>query len=349
MHTLATSYYCVGRREEALKLREQVLQLCQKVHSPGHPATLAAMQNLAISYDAVGRRDEARDLREQVLALGKETYLPESPDLLDAEYYLAISYEEAGRREEALKLRDHVLQRRRQLLGAQHPDTLSAQTALANSYGSFDRESEALSVLRQACETAPTDANAQLTLAAWQAWLGLDSDFDQTRLRALQLAAATESDTSAADDAVWTCCLRPSTDNALLSSALKLGRRGVALGNTHSLLPYHQLALGLALYRNSQYAEAQQVLTPVQNTLRHEPALVGPARLFCAMSLFSQHKTEEARNLFRLAAADMPPLPQNERQPQAAGTILDGRMLIWWLAYKEARALIDPHALPAPK
>ena len=56
MNNLAISYAEAGRRDEALKLREQVLALSRKVNGPEHPATLKAMNNLAISYDVPAAR-----------------------------------------------------------------------------------------------------------------------------------------------------------------------------------------------------------------------------------------------------------------------------------------------------
>src|ERR1035441_8608433 len=49
MGQLAACYDKVGRRDEALKLREQALALCRKVNGPEHPSTLMAMNNLANS------------------------------------------------------------------------------------------------------------------------------------------------------------------------------------------------------------------------------------------------------------------------------------------------------------
>jgi len=49
-----------------------------------------------------------------------------------------------------------------------------------------------------------------------------------------------------------------------------------------------------------------------------------------------------ARKLFNQAEALMPPFPKDESEPQPAGR----DVLIWWLAYKEAKALIDGPSAP---
>jgi hypothetical protein len=69
MTFLAVSYFDAGRRDEALKMREDVVTFSRKVHGPEHSDTLAAVTILAFSYSDAGRRDEALKMREQLLAL----------------------------------------------------------------------------------------------------------------------------------------------------------------------------------------------------------------------------------------------------------------------------------------
>ena len=55
MNNLAISYSDAGRRDEALKLREEVLTLRRKVLGPEHPDTLMAMTTWRCSYRDAGR------------------------------------------------------------------------------------------------------------------------------------------------------------------------------------------------------------------------------------------------------------------------------------------------------
>src|SRR5215831_18422353 len=57
------------------------------------------------------------------------------------------------------------------------------------------------------------------------------------------------------------------------------------------------------------------------------------------MSLFRQGKENEARKAVTETAARMKPLPKDEQNPPAGSASLDDLML--WLAYKEAKALIQ--------
>jgi hypothetical protein len=64
------------------------------------------------------------------------------------------------------------------------------------------------------------------------------------------------------------------------------------------------------------------------------------------MSLYRQNRTEEARKLFRVAETQMPPLPKDESKPRVDGKSASHDALIRWLAYKEAKALIDGPSPP---
>jgi len=345
MHALANSYDEVGRRGEALKLREEVLALRQRINGPTHPDTIAAIRNLAISYDEGGRRDEALKMREQALDLDRKEYGPEHPETLEAMDSLAISYEEVGRHDEALKLRELMLSLRRKVLGPDHPDTIEAMDEVAISYASAGRDSDTTSILKQAYGIEPKDAGVGLTLAVWQAWLDQGADYEITCRRLVQQAEGTDQ-APTADYAVKACCLRPSTNAALLSKALKLAQRAVELSGTDS--PYYRLGLGSADYRNGQYADAERNLILAEQMIR-EPEILGTARFFRAMSLFRQNEPEEARRLFKQTEAQMVPLPQDERKPHADGEQLDNPLLILWLAYKEARTLVPAPAHSSPK
>jgi tetratricopeptide (TPR) repeat protein len=106
MNNLAASYLNTGRRDEAMKLQEEVLALRKKVSGPEHPATLTAMANLAFSYSEAGRRDEALKLREELLPLSRKMNGPEHPETLNVMAGLAASYREAGKFEQAASLLD---------------------------------------------------------------------------------------------------------------------------------------------------------------------------------------------------------------------------------------------------
>ncbi|HEV2394038.1 MAG TPA: protein kinase [Verrucomicrobiae bacterium] len=230
----------------------------------------------------------------------------------------------------------------RQVSGPQNPDTTSTMRSLANLYCSLGRRGEALTLLDNVCAMNPQDTDASLTLATWQTWFGQDADYEASRRRLVQEAQGTDLP-GTAERAAKAFCLRPSTDTALLTNALNLAQRAVELGKYTGLLPWYQLGLGLAEYRNGQYAAAERSLTVAEKTVGDSNRdIQGIARLFRAMSLFRQGRSEEARWLFNQEEAQMAPLPKDETKPLLNGHPVSHDVLIWWLAYKEARSLLSP-------
>jgi serine/threonine protein kinase/tetratricopeptide (TPR) repeat protein len=347
MNSLADSYDEAGRREEALKLREELLALSRKVPGPENPDTLNEMNRLADAYDKAGRPEEALKLREEALTLRRKVLGPENPDTLGAINNVADSYDEAGRHDEAIKLREEILTLSKKVSGPENPDTLTAMRDLANSYAQAGRQQEAITLLAKACALGPTNTDYSLTLAAWQTWFGQDADYETARHRLVQQAQGTDQ-AGTAERAAKAACMRPSTDPALLTNALLLARRAVELGASSPSLRYYQLELGLAAYRNGQYADAGQTLSVAEQKFDgpDDSEYQGIARLYRAMSLFHQAKLEGARKLFGQAEAEMPPFPKDENKPMVAGRQLNHDMLICWLAYKEAKALIEGTSAP---
>jgi tetratricopeptide (TPR) repeat protein len=347
INSLALSYAEAGRRDEALKLREELLALRRKVNGPENPETLRAIQDLAVFYFNAGRQDEAVKLEEEALTLSRKLKGPEDPSTLRVMISLGNLYATTGHLEEALKLREEVLSLCRKVNGPEHRDTLSAMEGLADSYCAVGRGTEAIALLAKAFALDPKDTLASLNLGTLQAWLGLDADYEATRHRVVQQAEGTD-EASTAERAAKAASLRPSTDAAVLTNALALAQRAVELGKSDPNLPWYQLGLGLAEYRTGQYADAERILTLAEQTAGEGQEIPGIARFYRVMSLFRQDKPEEARKLFSQAEAQMPPLPRDESKPLVDGKAVSHDVLICWLAYKEAKVLLNGSGAPRP-
>ena len=70
--------------------------------------------------------------------------------------------------------------------------------------------------------------------------------------------------------------------------------------------------------------------------------------MFHAMTVFRQTRPEEARKIFSQAEPQMPLLPKDEGKPSVDGRPFDNDLQIWWLAYKKAKALLNPPATTMP-
>jgi hypothetical protein len=96
---------------------------------------------------------------------------------------------------------------------------------------------------------------------------------------------------------------------------------------------------GLPCYHSKdepEHKEAQRLFKS-----EHVASMAG---FYRAMSLFQQGKKEEARKLAAGAVRKMKPLPKDEKNPLAGDANPDD--LILWLAYKEAKAMIQFDAAP---
>jgi tetratricopeptide (TPR) repeat protein len=226
---------------------------------------------------------------------------------------------------------------------ADSPADAALLRKLATAYQSAGRTREALPLLAKAYVADPTDTMLSLTVAELQAWFGQDQEFAATRRRALAFASAT-ADAATARRAAILSSIRPFTDKAELDAALGLARSAVKLEENDITL----MALGMAEYRSGNDGAAQQALLTAAAAVKNNIYVTGTSAFFRAMSLYRQGKPDEARQLAIAAAARMtPPLPKDENNPLAANAIpVD---VILWLAYKEAKAMIQFDAGTPPK
>jgi len=158
---LVTSYNDVGRKKEALDLREKRLEVQRRTLGEEHPGTLNSMADLAVSYYDVGRKKEALQLREKTLKARRRILGEEHPDTLNFMTSLAFSYDDVERRKEALQLREKTLKARRRILGEEHPYTLNSMTSLAFSYDDVERRKEALQLREKRLEVQRRTLNEE--------------------------------------------------------------------------------------------------------------------------------------------------------------------------------------------
>jgi tetratricopeptide (TPR) repeat protein len=231
---------------------------------------------------------------------------------------------------------------------AEYGKAITAQTAdvdlltkLATAYQAAGRTREGLPYLARASAGKPQDTFLAVKVATLQAWFGQDQELAATRKRILAFARGTDN-AGWANDAARICSLAPVTDAGELEAALALGHTGVKLKRTEWTL----LSAGMAEYRSSNYAAADEALGDAANANPNNRTVLSTAALYRAMNLFRQGKEDEARQLASATAAKMRPLPKDEQNPLAGGVSHDE--LILWLTYKEAKASLKFDAAPPP-
>ena len=141
-----------GLHNEALTLKQRVLEKSRHILGEDHPLTLLAMGNLAHTLGVLGRHNEALTLQQEVLEKCRRILGEDHPHTLLAMGNLAATLGELGRHNEALDLEQEVLEKRRRIQGEDHPHTLRAMNNLATTLGDLGRHDEALTLQQEVPE-----------------------------------------------------------------------------------------------------------------------------------------------------------------------------------------------------
>jgi serine/threonine protein kinase/tetratricopeptide (TPR) repeat protein len=327
--TLGVSHYREGQWKSAIVALEESIALDKEENALN--ASFLAMANWQL-----GNHDDAHMWYERAVAWMAQ-HDRASKRLLacrkEAEELLGLTLDDTAHWEQ-------VLADRRSRLGREHADTLRASLVLAHAYLSAGRAIDAVPLFDEVHSAKPSSTPLLVQLGALQAWFGMKQELDATCRRALAHAQGTD-DPSTADRTAKVCSLRPSADPGELEAALELGRNAGELGAPWG---WFRLAHGMAAFRSGRLTEADQALKAAADQFGDHYG-VDIAKYYLAMSLFKQGKLDEARQVFTEAAANMAPLPADEKNPTADSCEYDYPIL--WLAYKEARDLIGPEEKPA--
>ncbi len=214
--------------------------------------------------------------------------------------------------------------------------------ALRDGLAEVGRTREAVPHLAALSAANPKDTVLALKVATLQAWFGQEKELAGTRQRILAFARGT-SDAATAERAARACSILPSADRAELEAALTLAGAGVKARKSERTL----LALGMAEYRSGNYAAADAALLAAAEAGKNTDWVTGISAFYRAMCLFRLGKPDEARKVATAAAAKMKPLPRDEQNPLADDA--NRNDLIVWLAYKEAKGLIQFDTAPRAK
>jgi serine/threonine protein kinase/WD40 repeat protein len=306
-----------NRPTEALASRKECRQVLEAIRQP----TFVDLYNLACTYADLSTLAEADSAPPT--AAEREALAERAVDALRRS--LA-----AGMKDIALMDRDHDLDPLRE----RHDFcALTLQAA--------GRVREAVPHLAALSSADPKDTVLSLKVATLQAWFRQDKELAATRQRILAFARGT-NDAATAERAARACSILPLTDKPELEAVLTLAGAGVKAGRSERTL----LALGMAEYRSGNYADADAALLAAAEAGKDMKWVAGISAFYRGMSLFQLGKTDEARKIATAAAAKMKPLPNDEQNPLANDAHSNDLNL--WLAYREAKALIQFDATPPP-
>jgi len=154
----------VGRREEALKVVQEAVELYRELahRQPEafRPNLARSLSNLGVRWSEVGRREEALKVVQEAVELYRELTQrqPEAfqPDLARSLSNLGVRWSEVGRREEALKVVQEAVEYYRELAHKQpeafRPDLARSLNNLGVRWSEVGKREEALKVVQEAVE-----------------------------------------------------------------------------------------------------------------------------------------------------------------------------------------------------
>ena len=111
MTNLANGYHSLHRYEDALKLREETLELFKAKYGPDDSDTLMAAHNIAANLRALGRYADALRLDEETRSRRTTTLGVDHPDTLTSLWSVAQDLIKLDRGADAIPLLDECLQR----------------------------------------------------------------------------------------------------------------------------------------------------------------------------------------------------------------------------------------------
>ncbi len=351
----------MGKPSEAEAENRKALAIYQKLadDNPGVPEYQSGLGSihlgLGVFLYAMGKPSEAEAEFRKSLAIYQKL-ADDNPAVLEyrvslswAHHDLALTLGRGRRSEVDVELRKalEILQK----VADENPAVTKFQSSLAHAYAAMGEGGKARAIYQKLVDDNFSVVEFRRGLAheyylheaPLQAWLGQDKEFSSTCEKLLSLAKDTE-DSMLADTAAKCCSLRPA-DPERHEAALVLARRAVEHGKGSPWLNFCLMALGMAEYRSGHFAEADAALTAAVNAPNKNINVSSTSAFYRAMSLFRQGKTDLAKKLATEAAAQMKPLPVDERHPLADGAGTND--LVMWLAYKEAKAMIQFDATPA--
>jgi Tfp pilus assembly protein PilF len=140
---IAQFHHSQGQHKQALALRISALAIAERVFSPGHPSTAAALNNLASTYRAMGQATEALPLQRRALSITEAALGAGHPDTAAALNNLAGTLRDLGRPAEARPLLERALSITEAALGPDHPSPAAALDNLAGTLRDLGRPAEA--------------------------------------------------------------------------------------------------------------------------------------------------------------------------------------------------------------
>ena len=340
--------------EKKISILEETLALSRQVYGEDQAFTLLTLVNLGRYQVTANKLEDAVVSYEQAVPLCQKTHGNDHFFTLSTSIKLADIYGLLNRFDAAVKLGEATLTRCR-ALPVDDGNVLnnSAIRTLVDIYFSIpdgSRYQDAITLSKELTERVfrqktqnGRDTLAPIHLAALQLWSGDFEGYKTTRKRFLPWAAETLNPTTA-DHVAKLASLSSLSSAPSRDAALRLARRSVELGSNATSQSSSQMAIGMAAFRNGNLDAAVTALnntgqSPLAKAASDQAKMESTAGFYLSMVLFQQGKIAEAHQRFTEAEAKMSPKPTNATDPVIGRR--DHKLLIMWLAHKEAKARLE--------
>ena len=157
MGELAEYYRSADKNDEAMRLNDQVLRLCEsKSDSDCRTAVPFAIANLAMCHQDAGKRRRGFEVVSGMRAQSHETVWPRRPDNVGMRQILGQEYANQGKPQEAIAPLEETVKGMKAAYGADATQTLSAMRTLGFAYRAAGRLEEAIRLLKGTLEKQKT-------------------------------------------------------------------------------------------------------------------------------------------------------------------------------------------------
>ena len=150
-----------GRKDEAIKLQESVLEVQKSKSGISHPVTMRTLSNLAACLREDGQHKRATELNQQAFELRTTNLGPEHPDTMVSMHNLATCYFASGEIARSIELHERTLRLRQDKLGPDHPETLTSMVSLGHSLSRSGKINEAIELTQKALQLQDAKGGAK--------------------------------------------------------------------------------------------------------------------------------------------------------------------------------------------
>jgi tetratricopeptide (TPR) repeat protein len=342
MNNLATSYERLGRRDEALKMVEDVLAVCLE-RDPKSLATAEAYAELGFKFKAMGRAEEAIKAWRESVAIGP------AETGRNIHYYLGSLLVDSQLYSEALpSLRAAQKSSPDGELGREVAELLSLAESVKDSgspntgppdVGTVTKAFSAwLTSLEQWVAAHPVDTHKVKQLATVYLWLGRTNEHLAVCRRLLD-SAATSADPSTLDRAAKAYLIQSHPDSDVLKQAIAAGRRALKVAKPGDYSRgFFMVTAAMAALRDRAPAEAEPLLTEAIGFYADDWDRQSLALAYRMLARAYQGKMDEARaDLAELEKC----LPLVQARPTLSPIVFRSDAMAACLAHEEAKELLS--------